>query len=144
MFDKIKTTLSGQTIIFDSSDLELVIGKNMYVADTGYVIITVDKKQVLLHRYLLDNPDSMIDHINGNPLDNRRSNLRLCTPQENTRNRKSVKGVNYRPDRGTWRAYISVDRVQIYLGSFAYEIDALEARHIAEIKYFGEFAPERG
>lgn len=90
------------------------------------------------------------DHINRNPLDNRKKNLRPATSQKNMQNRSKHKnntsgviGVNWRKDRNKWRSFISINEKQISLGLFVKKEDAIKARLEAEIKYFGEFAPQR-
>ena len=86
-----------------------------------------------------------VDHINGNTLDNRRSNLRVCTHKQNTRNSKlskanrtGYKGVAFR--KGNWIAEISPDGKKVYLGRFASAIDAAIAYNIAAKKYYSEYA----
>lgn len=89
-----------------------------------------------------------VDHINGDTLDNRRENLRLCTPKENSHNRavRSTKkscpylGAYYRKDLGHWSSYIRVDGEDIFLGFFDTPEDAGMARDAAAAKYHGEFA----
>lgn len=90
----------------------------------------------------------VIDHINGDTLDNRRSNLRECTNTENCRNRadnynnkSGYKGVFWYTHCKTpkWVANITVDRKKIHLGYFENIEDAIEARRKAEEKYFGEY-----
>lgn len=115
----------------------------------GYGTVKVGNKHYLAHRlvflfvhgYLPD----VLDHRDGNKLNNNVVNLRPATAQQNHRNtpvRKhstsGVTGVN--KHKGKWRAYIYVDSTQIYLGRFLVKDLAIEARRIAEEKYFGEFA----
>lgn len=91
------------------------------------------------------------DHVDRNEMNNRRSNLRPCTRQENARNRSiqsnntsGIVGISWREDRHKYRAYITVkNKKQIFLGYFADKNDAIIARLEAEKKYFGEFAPQR-
>jgi len=88
-----------------------------------------------------------IDHINGNPMDNRIGNLRLSCPAGNSRNSKTPKtnssgykgvvGVNGSP---RFRAFICVNRKQIHLGMFDTKEAAYEAYKSAAIKHFGEFS----
>ena len=86
-----------------------------------------------------------VDHKNGNTLDNRHSNLRVCTHQENCRNRRpnkncvsSYKGVSW--FKGKWTAIINCNGKHRYLGRFKNEIDAAKAYDKAAKKAFGEFA----
>jgi hypothetical protein len=93
---------------------------------------------------------TMVDHINRNPLDNRKENLRQATPSENAMNRSKYKnntsgvsGVCWRKDTLKWRATIQVEEVTYNLGSFINKEDAIKARLNAEVKYFGMFAPQK-
>jgi len=105
-------------------------------------------KKIYLHRFLLDVPKNLFtDHINGNSLDNRRSNLRICTMTQNNQNtRLSVdntsgfKGVGYLKSTKKWRAYITKNSKQIFLGTFFTKKKAALAYNVAAKQYFGEFA----
>lgn len=103
--------------------------------------------KIRLH-YLISGKYS--DHLDRNPLNNRRHNLRIATLKENARNvsvnsknTSGFIGVSMYKDTGKWRAYITVDGKQINLGSFENKEDAIRARLEGEAKYFGEFAPQR-
>ncbi len=88
-----------------------------------------------------------VDHINGDTLDNRRSNLRLCTQTENNRNkarnpkkRSQYKGV-FKATRGrAWFSIICVNYKRIYLGSGLDEAAVARLYDAAAVKHFGEFA----
>lgn len=103
-----------------------------------------------LHRVItqVTNPDIIVDHINRNPADNRRNNLRLCTNQENICNSSKRAGTNkyigvsYYKERNKYKAYIVVNRKQIFLGYYTDEENALIARLNAEAVYFKEFSPQ--
>lgn len=101
-----------------------------------------------MHREILS-PSSKkhVDHINGNKLDNRRKNLRICTPSQNMMNTKKRKdncsgttGVSFIKDSKKWRAYINKNKKQIGLGCFKRKSDAVRARKLGELKYFGQFS----
>jgi hypothetical protein len=105
---------------------------------------------VYLHRLILQPAaGDVVDHIDGSPLNNRRSNLRVCKQAQNAMNRKvannsnsGVTGVSEYTRRGRehrWYAYIKVSGKQINLGTFVLFEDAVTARREAEIKYFGQF-----
>lgn len=110
-------------------------------------------KLLAVHRIILErmvgyplSPNELTDHINGDGLDNRRSNLRLATPAQNPRNRKlqsnntsGYRGVSLQPN-GKWRARIKLNGKFIYLGTHATPEQAHEAYKVAAIKYHGEFA----
>lgn len=102
---------------------------------------------ILMHRLILDAPKGAhTDHINGNGLDNRRSNIRPCTNRQNCQNQQKrrgtskFKGVCWHKTSGWWRAQIGHLGKVIYLGDFTNEKDAAEAYDKAAVKYFGEFA----
>lgn len=105
-------------------------------------------KHTKMHRVILNAPDGLeVDHIDGNGLNNQRSNLRLCTHRENQRNRpknknnkSGYKGVFWNSRANKWRVGIRVDRKDIFLGTFFCLIKAAKAYDEAAIKYFGEFA----
>ena len=87
----------------------------------------------------------VIDHIDGDPLNNAIANLRLCTPKENSRNSitpknntSGFKGVSVMKN-GRFRAYISVDRRQVHLGIFDTAEDAFAAYMHAANDHFGKF-----
>lgn len=109
-------------------------------------------KNILLHR-MITNPDKNeeVDHINGNGLDNRRVNLRLCSHQDNMRNRKMLvnntsgyTGIFYRKDskrKKRWGAHIRIgDGKRLALGTYYTKQEAAMAYNRAAIKYHGEFA----
>jgi hypothetical protein len=106
-----------------------------------------ERKRILLHRFIVNCPHgNCVDHINCNTLDNRRSNLRICTQAENRFNsRKSksntsgYKGVSWCKDTKKWRSQIKLNGKQINLGHFNNPEKAYEAYVSASKKYHGEF-----
>jgi hypothetical protein len=91
-------------------------------------------------------PNGEIDHINGDPGDNRIENLRVVSSQQNKWNRGSrpnsiskFVGVA-RSSSGTWYGQIVIDGKFVYLGSFATEEDAARARDVVATRYHGKFA----
>jgi len=103
------------------------------------------KKTILMHRFIT-NPSitKVIDHINHNTLDNRRSNLREVTQSRNAANsrmRSSNKsgtiGVHWNKRQSQWIATIKTDLKAIYLGCFLKKEDAIKVREEAEAKYHG-------
>lgn len=117
----------------------------------GYHQLSVDGKLYKAHRlawfYMTGAwPTNDIDHINGIRTDNRFSNLREATRQENLRNTSlrsdnssGVKGVSWDKHRSRWRSYIIVNGKQKALGYFHSKGEAAQARKDAELKEFGEF-----
>jgi hypothetical protein len=106
------------------------------------------RKRVPLHRFIVgDATGHEVDHVNGDGLDCRRSNLRLCTKAENQRNRRpnrnstsKYKGVGWYGQYGCWRARIQVDGKKRHLGYFDNEIEAARVYDEAAIGLHGEFA----
>ena len=112
----------------------------------GWCIIDGIKKKVIMSRLLLSalKSDLDVDHINRNRLDNRLSNLRLITHQQNCYNTCIYmidKGVYFRHDRKKWCAKIRTKNGRISLGHFINKEDALAAYKKAVIEYHGEYAP---
>lgn len=136
------------TALVDDEDYAAITQHTWQRNFHGYVVGNIDGTDVYLHRFIMGYPEGrVVDHINGDKLDNRRSNLRVCKHKENTRNARRSKnntsghtGVSYRPKRKSYRAYITVDRRQIGLGHYPTLEEAVAARKKGERKYFGEFA----
>ena len=136
----------GRTLI-DLEDIDKVKNLRWCLNGNGYVLHGTRKNKVFLHRLLTNCPDDMIvDHINRNPLDNRKNNLRIVNNQQNSmnkgaqkRNTSGHKGVSWDKSRNKWYTYITVNYKLINLGRFSILEDAIEARKKAEIKYFGEY-----
>lgn len=139
---------NGTDILIDAADIQKAMRYSWCLSKTGYAVANIDGHVTKMHRYLLDMPVGVgiVDHINGNPLDNRRCNLRLCTAKENGRNlRKQVSKSNATGVRktkcGKWQARIMVDRKEISLGNYQTMEEAIMARQEGERKYYGKFAP---
>jgi hypothetical protein len=123
-------------------------GRGKLYAVRGQMISPADSKMVRLHRLIMNAPDGLVvDHINGDSLDNRRANLRLVTHLQNHWNRRKKKnttslfnGVCFHKEKRKWTAYIDVAGKRIYLGSFDFEVDAAKTYDEAAKKYRGEFA----
>lgn len=115
------------------------------VSSQGYIHTTVRSKPYGLHRlaFMLEGIDpkgSLVDHIDGDKLNNKRDNLRLVSHTENTRNRAlgrnnngGVFGVYLKGEK--WIAMIGVDDKLVHLGVFEKRDDAIAARKAGELKY---------
>ena len=121
--------------------------KNLY-AVSGIKNKDGNFELVRLHRLIMNPPENLVvDHRNGDGLDNRRENLRLATKSQNlfnSRKRKNTSsqfiGVSFDKRSGLWVAYIGLCRKKIFLGYFKNEIDAAKAYDAAAKIYHGEFA----
>jgi len=169
----LKTRRSPNDFIIKDHDVEIILRDNLgneksrtlidiedlckaekhkwYQNNSGYAISRVSKnRQIFLHRLILK-PDKnyYVDHIDGNPLNNKRDNLRICTHQQNMINRKigvdnksGIKGVDWDSKRNKWRARIQVKKKSKHLGYFSSKEEAKKARINAELIYYGEYRRE--
>ncbi len=111
-----------------------------------------EQKTILMHREIMNaQAGVIIDHKFSDGLDNRKENLRPCTPQQNGFNKKhpskrnsntGIKGVSWNSVRRKFQATIGFNGAPVILGYFTVLADADQAYRVAEIKYFGEFARE--
>jgi hypothetical protein len=140
----------GKFTIIDDDDYEIISRFNWYF-NNGYASrqkrINGERFRIYLHRFILGviDPDVVVDHINGNKLDNRKSNLRLCTSQQNKWNRKNVSGSSIylgvsKKREKSWRVSIAKDKKDYDLGTYDNEIDAALVYNRKAIELFGEFA----
>jgi hypothetical protein len=120
------------------------------VSSNGYLRIGYKGRRHLVHRlawlFTHDTLPHTLDHINGNPADNRIVNLRPCTDSENHCNRKETKaasgyrGVTLIKSSGMWSAAITKDGKRHLLGNYKTAGEAVAARDIAAKRLHGEFA----
>jgi hypothetical protein len=111
-------------------------------------LVYVRSTYTKLHREILDAPPKiLVDHKNGNGLDNQRGNIRLSTNKENARNiprhrdcSSRFKGVCWLTKPEMWLAQICKDGHRMHLGVFEDEIEAAKTYDTAALKLFGEFA----
>lgn len=134
-----------ESFLIDIEDIDSVKNVKWSLKNDNYYVRNGNVGYI--HRYIMNCPDNMVvDHINGNKLDNRKSNLRICTVKQNNYNHKIYKtsktgypGVGWHTKSGKWRARIQVDGKEIYLGIYENIEDAINARKTAEEYYFGSF-----
>lgn len=135
---------SHNELLCDKQDWEL-LKKYCWSEKNGYARARdcLTNKNVLFHKFIIK--DVLVDHINGNGLDNRRCNLRMANKSQNAMNQRKridnssgYKGIRKLPS-GRYQARITINGIEKNLGIFDNIEDAIEAREEAEIKYFGEW-----
>lgn len=121
--------------IVDDDEYEMLCVYKWHKAGKGYVQTYTRMPwsegklvSVKMHRMILGlkrGDGNVVDHINGDPLDNRRSNLRICTYEHNawnskkkSTNKSGFKGVSFRKETRKYEAHICVKGKNLYLGSF--------------------------
>lgn len=136
----------GKVALVDAEDYERIsqfkwnfngrYAKRTVLVDGKYITI-------MLHNFIMNTPEGMVvDHIDGNRLDNRKTNLRICTRLENSWNQKprnnvsGYKGVSFYKPRNKWRARIGQD----YIGLFDTKEEAAKAYNLKAKRLYGEFA----
>lgn len=128
------------------SSLDWVSSSRLYIKSRG-------RGGVYLHHFVMNSPGPSVvtvDHINGDTLDNRKSNLRFCTRAENSRNarkwkkstRSKYKGVSLdgKAPNQKWRACVKTIGKSFPLGNYRTEVEAAKAYDSAAVFLFGEFA----
>lgn len=152
MTSSIRVTRGNAHTYLDDADYERAKDFHWYKTQNGYVAGSVVeqgvRRRVYLHRWLLDaQPGQIVDHIDGNPLNNRRANLRLATRSQNQANRRRnatsrsrYKGVTWHKGRGRWMARIQVDGRRMHLGYFTTPLEAAYMYDAFAQSRFGEYA----
>lgn len=155
MTKRIYLTQGKFTLVDD--DVFEQFGHLKWAYSKGYVLRSINETRledgtyrvrgVILHRLILDAPkDRIVDHINGNTLDNRRKNLRLASYSQNAANSgprpgsSQYKGVSWRTRNKIWKASIRIDDKYVCLGLFDCERRAALAYDQAAYRTWGEFA----
>jgi hypothetical protein len=150
---ELKTTC-GTAFIVDADISEQVGHLSWKLDKDGYVIrkTTVGGKHgrtIRLHRTVLEcsNPAILVDHKDGNKLDNRRDNLRLASKAQNSQNcskrpnhTSQFRGVTWNRAAGKWQASLKANGQSYYLGLFIDESEAGRAYNQAAIQRHKEFA----
>lgn len=106
------------------------------IMPSGYIATICNGRTIYIHRMITKNKFKVTDHINGNKLDNRISNLRNVSYSISSFNRNTKRDVSYRS--GKWESYITFKRKRIPLGRYVNKNDALLIREFAELLYYGE------
>lgn len=130
--------------LLSDCDIARVCGHSWYINTHGYIQET--RTGLLLHRLVMNAPKGVqVDHINGDKLDNRRENLRLCDNTQNSHNQQrhvagqsKYKGVRRNGKR--WQAQIAIFGIHKTLGTHDTEAEAALAYNAAARHHFGVFA----
>lgn len=140
--------------LIDLDDVDKVKNIKWHRSDlqrSTYYCISNNSEWRRIHRLIMGvtDKDIVVDHINHNGLDNRKSNLRICTSGQNTcncltskNNKSGHKGVYWSKERKKWCAQISINNKTKGLGRYDTIEEATEAREKAAKEYYGEFANE--
>lgn len=143
---------AGMELLISAEDFERVSQYTWTITNWDgrpYAVRESEGKVVPLHRKILDAPASaLVDHRNRNGLDNRRINLRLCTPTQNNANqglrrdsRSGLKGAYWHGGKSKpWRAAVTSQGRRKYIGTYATAEEAHAAYRLAAVEAFGEFA----
>lgn len=137
----------------DDADFEFLSSMNWHAVNLGHGFYAVRNARVAgkrtligMHRMILGFPNTEVDHIDGNTLNNQRANLRKASKNQNQHNRvknsngsSRFKGVSW-DKTGKWRAQIRIDGIRRHLGTFADEESAAKAYDFKAKEVFGEFA----
>lgn len=150
---KIKLAHSNKVAIIDDGDFDLVSRYKWHLSSNKNGARTSVRTQGLckvmyMHRLIMGNPiRGEVDHVNHDKLDNRKSNLRICTHSQNQwnyskprNNTSGFKGVYWHNYGKKWAAQIKVFGKRLHLGLFNSKIKAKIAYNKAALKYFKEFA----
>lgn len=144
----------GKTALIDAKDFELVSQYKWQYHHRGYAYSqtylgggrkNAKYKKIWMHRLITNCPeDKIVDHISRDKLDNRRSNLRICTQAQNQMNAKirdtntsGYRGVN--KSKGKWMARICVSGKRLFLGEFDTPEEASKVYNNAALEHYGEF-----
>jgi hypothetical protein len=140
----------GKFALVDDEDYDVLNRYTWHCNNSGYAMQRVrhgkEKRNIMMHRVILSCPDGMqTDHIDGNRLNNQRSNLRACNQSQNEINKRrrktntsGYKGVCY---NGKYIiARVSANGKSYHLGIFPDKVSAAKAYDIKARELFGEFA----
>jgi hypothetical protein len=143
---------NSESIILDDFNYNLLSNKKLNVHNTRNDKYIYFKEKVnsvwrtiYIHRFIMNCPKGMcVDHINGNTMDNRLCNLRICSHGQNMCNRRKRTGtskyIGVVNKRGKWNAQITHNKKTIFIGIFENEIDAAKEYNKCAINFHGEFA----
>ncbi len=133
--------------LIDNKDFKELNRFKWNLNNNGYIVRSNGNYKIFLHREILKIEKGLLgDHINGNKLDNRRENLRICTNAQNTRNQRKFwgksqfKGVSWNKPLNKWTGQITFNYKKIHIGCFQNERHAAMAYDIWAKELFGKFS----
>ena len=151
-----RVRISGRECYMDTEDLPMLDGWTLSVTNHGYValsgtVLVRPRVTLLLSRHIMQAPPgTVVDHVSGDTLDNRKANLRICKHSENVRNSRKhrncksrYKGVYYSESYGgpkKWRAELNFNGRRVHAGCYMTEEQAIEAYNTKALELFGAFA----
>ena len=142
--------ITNGRVIVDDDDYEWLKKHSWAINEHGYAVLVISatiNSSMSMHRTIIKaHSGQIVDHVNGNKLDNRKENLRFCTTQQNQYNRgvnknnkTGYKGVHNTPS-GKFVALIKIDKKVKSLGTYPTAIEAAKVYNKYAIKYHGDFA----
>jgi hypothetical protein len=135
-------TKKGNKFYIDLDDYEKIKHMSWTDDSNGYIINR--KNNILLHRFIMKPSDDMeVDHIYGKRNDNRKSQLRVCTHQQNLMNQSNRKGYSWNKKLSKYQAYIMKDYKRIHLGYYNTQEEARQVYLNKAEELFGEFSPRK-
>jgi len=156
MDDAVELVFHGVAVLVDKEDVDRVMSLKWHSRRVGYTRYVTHTsgykdtyKKTPLHRFILGitDPSLVVDHINGNGLDNRKANLRICTQAQNTINKRmqknntsGFKGVTWHYKNRKWMAQITYQGKHKYIGTYSSKDEAYEAYRNEAVRLHGEFA----
>jgi len=152
--------IKGYDVLVDDFLAPMILARKWCIADrkrgiyfcTSMIFPDGKRRNVKLHRFILEAPpDMLVDHKNGDHLDCRLENLRICTTSQNTQNTPMLKtnktgyrGVSFYTRTGKYRAVIMLNKKYICLGYFDTAEEAAKVYNQKAKELFGEFYRETG
>jgi hypothetical protein len=143
----------GKVALVDDADYDRLAAYRWFLSGPGYAVGFVPSgngrfRLEYMHRLIMQPADGqLVDHINGDSLDNRQTNLRFATPQQNLQNKRlsslsctGLKGVGWHKERRKFHARIQLQGIRYHLGFFEDAETAALAYDCAAKLLFGEFA----
>ncbi len=138
---------SDKFTLIDNNDFDRINKSRWHIAN-GYAEAWINGQKIYLHRFLTTCPkEKEVDHINGNKLDNRRENLRICTHSENMHNnfklitnKSGFKGVSWNKKYNKWESRIFFKNKQLFIGFFKNKLHATMAYDLWAKELYKDFA----